>query len=663
MPISGAQEDKILQNKLVLNINLNDSFESILCCAGSNGAGKTTLQNRNAKWFCGITKGISIVISLSEDDPMFLPYDKEGIMEGDPEALSQFVAIRILYRLLRHYLGIEKAKALLSAEGPLVGMISKLLDPALVILKSLPILLGASHDTAIMLVIDNIPSYDKDDDTLHYFLAFLQRHHCCICEEKEMRLHLSVAFRSMKDIGYFLMHFGQLLLFQPLPPMLLNNNVHSEHSPLILRPFFDQPFRQQLPRSTAAYRLVNDLVGLFTSTGGNPKRISILFEHLKMFPEERKYDVDQNEYPTAQVTAWLNAIVDNGITRYEFFIKELTPRYSGDSPIHHIAQHSYDSPVSFVDVIEYLAIDAVKGFDLKNFEFDYSIKQHKATRDGHDLGYWTVYMALPKLDCYCLLPMCILESLPNPNCLKRSGKALVHLRDALKEWYVLSHDGVKNRTGDTVITAALLLLSNSVSSIRLSHLCEQQYWGPAYDICDLICGPNVDVIYETHEFPLYNSTSATEGIQLATNYVNYLLNQKCIDNNGVLSYSSDNLNNYGIIVGLFKTPMYNSPSPHFVLLIIQTYDLFYKGTSDDMISQWRKNKENIPESAQVFFKGKNATVLFNFLLFVGDQEVPTDVMCARNEGIATLKTIKNWCPTAGYGLEFALSLQKLFAFE
>ncbi len=631
----------------------------ILCCVGPKGSGKTVLQAMNSKYFGELTNGIAIIISLN-DEPSFLTCDYDAILSGHWKPFSISLSVRIIYRILEHFLGIEEAANHVQLDSSLMQSILQCPDPFQSILGMLPQLVGAPSDVKILLcideVMDNRPSVSSPR---RLFLNLINGLANRFADKPSVqRCFLSIASKSASDITKLVSHFDKLIRLQPLLPSIIPYNIpteHIDHLPPILRYCYDSQRRDRILYDERTYSMCNDLVKLLIATGGHAGRMAVLFQSLRMFvmPNTMKDVVDGFD-------EWLHQCLSPNTKqqRTQQIIAEMDkylPCFP-DNAVQHLSGSFNEDPSKMIDIIEQLALDVARSFFVPKGYLACNNKRHEATICGADQGHWTIVTAPQRAEYFCLISIAMLDLFPKHLKLKSCGKALLQLGDALKACCIIDqHQNRQAQKGsfDGVILSSLLLKSSSVVRFQLPSLCDKDRYGSDMKVTLDSCN-NVEV-WDDIDLAVLNDPSTADATHQISEYVQTLLNRlpRCYC---ALFMQKDK--HYNSVVGLYNYE--NIYERGFAMLIIDTVDWFYTGSSDDMVKEWRRHRQGIPSSVECMYNGKKETVKFLFLLF-SVKDVSADVTCAHNEGIATLQSIKNWCPTAGYGLEFAMSLQKLFA--
>jgi hypothetical protein len=252
--------------------------------------------------------------------------------------------------------------------------------------------------------------------------------------------------------------------------------------------------------------------------------------------------------------------------------------------------------------------------------------------------------------------MGVLEKLNVKNLkLGRCGEALFMLRDAVGKY-----SGVffaKGKALELVLMSSLLLFSRSNEQFSPSIFCNAYQCAEDLETINL-CGGAVEIM-DVQRFPScsYDNMQAVSSTEIIG-----LVSKLSPGSRGGVFIPKDPYNLNGDVFGLFKT----DTEDHWALLVFQCKDWFLDtAEGSNIVTKWKKNRKDLfpPKNKINFiFENRIQTIqIFHILFSSNELEEKANLQCIESDGAGTLKTMREWLPTAAYACEGAHKLREIFS--
>lgn len=678
----------------------------LLANAAFRGSGKTVLQAFNMFWFLRETGGFAFEITFNDDQSSLW----KG---GEVRNLRQFeeaVAVRIIHRLLRKLVDDDWAYSALQESSDhvddsqlsILESIRKLKNPIGDSLDVVKRYLGVPLDTLTFLGVDEIASAPaKNKIGLPVYSPVLMlRHLTSQYLDKNTWLFLSVTAYGAVDLVKFSTKSARPILLQTLSPIWYETGLNRSLIPLLpaaLQPFYNQEMRLNLPyrdmNGFSPLTLYKEVSLWLLETGGHPRRVQALFKQLAGFTYAQDH-LDALRVPgntflgddfVLKLKAWLETNNNRSAVRGSVTI---TVQYPSDLNLLVVKP----SPVlkkrvkQLSSVIESLAIDCACSYRMP--EDTLSAKKHQYSLVGSGTGFCQ-FLQKPKVDeilVHTFLPLPVLDLIQAGPYLGPCGSALYFLKESLKSYQtwnsfdlVATDEGINDQNSvsdagkafEKVIEASLLLYARANRSFRPSDLCNSDQCGDSFQNVRLEGGEVARIQHwqNVHSFPAKGGTNVITAAD-----IKILVDRLNEENARGAVFSPLYMHNLvSDVYGLFKVD--TMEANEYVLLAVQAKDWFGdyvrlrppKKGSYSVLDSWRKNMDQVfPEKKIIFTNelGETVTVKVLFLLFTAnelDESMRQQLNCSDQEGAGSIKTMRNWLPSAAFACETAQKLKELFA--
>jgi hypothetical protein len=225
------------------------------------------------------------------------------------------------------------------------------------------------------------------------------------------------------------------------------------------------------------------------------------------------------------------------------------------------------------------------------------------------------------------------------------------LRDAVGKY-----SNVFFKALELVLMSSLLLFSRSNEKFSPSIFCNAYHCASNLNTTNL-CGGAVEIM-DVQRFP---SCSYDNMQDVSSTEIIGLVSKLSPGSRGGVFIPKDPYNLDGEVFGLFKT----DTEGYWALLVFQCKDWFYDTTEgSNIVMKWKKNRKDLFPSDEINFtiENRNQTVkIFHILFSSNELEQKANLQCTESDGAGTLKTMREWLPTAAYACEGAHKLREIFS--
>lgn len=609
--------------------------------------------------------------------------------------LEKAVACRMLHRVMQHQTDTEYAEKTFINGNKFVNDLAITLKSALRLVRRL---LGAPGDTKIMLAVDELSKAGDTDMAFKYipdmttglvkthqtasegFTPALMMSNLCGAMDSDPSLYLSIS--AYGCVQRMTTGSNRPLLLQPLPPILpLYGNSFDRISllPFVLRPFFVEEMRLELPSTADDLSVYSRISDLFHIAGAHPRRLECLLDELSRTNAIFEFvlrGLDKNSAKdfADKLKGWLdeqkkNDIIDIVNVRCEFS----------------------DDLMNLSDVyLRQLAEDVTVPFKFPNSVK--SAEKHSAMLYGTLEGFCSYLPKSPdSKKGFAYIPPPVLDQIMDRKYNEPKANTLANLGNALSKYRTRETQGSTSLTAQTkaetktmtkaaqvgkaleqVALQALLLHARCNEDFSPGALCVESQCGSGLGLT-LKGGASVEVWNEIKLFPYAGKDPPKDEQkrlvrQLLFEHVSKLeAKPEC---SGALFQPSDEKNKGGDVYGLFRSVS----SDEYVLLVVQCKDWFNKPRNNVTLERrfsgklkkdWGKSKKVFPDPVIQLSREDTGTrdiVVRVVHLLVTSNEVPEMWGAIEdNTGIITFQSMRSWNPTAAYALECASGLRKLYS--
>ena len=229
-------------------------------------------------------------------------------------------------------------------------------------------------------------------------------------------------------------------------------------------------------------------------------------------------------------------------------------------------------------------------------------------------------------------------------------------------------DGDKGKSFEQVVEHSLLLYARSNGVVDPSVLCckfGSALIMPSGNVNNIIIENWTDI----SQFPSVDNYGAVTTKGLISDISGLITRLNSVPNTpgfsvgGAIFTPTFKYNIGGDVYCLF-TP--NDDCPHYTLLVIQCKDWFKDESQGvQLLNTWAQSKKAFPLDEEGCIKVKDMNlrdiqVKVIFLLFTSNPLQDPSYVCADNEGLCDVHTMRDWLPTAGYACESGQLMRSLF---
>jgi hypothetical protein len=451
----------------------------------------------------------------------------------------------------------------------------------------------------------------------------------------------------------------------------------------MLSPFLDQNIKQHLPCNLERTNISKALTSLLIATEGHPTRLSKLLEQLLECPLARP--IDGATYLDI-VSEWLNK---DKITIILAAMNAMNDHRFPTDRLLNLCEARQSFSKSQGEILEDLAFEMTSPNSV-----EFLLK-------GHQLHYWSMAAMWSRP----ILPMTVWKSMPTLSELGPRGVALLKLRDACLECYDVTNPIKDGTTMTKAILAMLMLCCKCTTFFELEKLCHPFHKG--WKIPSQVrVEHKIQYWNDIVKFPL---TRGMRKFGQTVHRLEVLFDRLLVEDFPGAFFIPAEEPTY--IIGVFQS-IYDH-----VVLVIQTKDWHYDdddvqdGTRLNLEKDWKAFKALEKQTVRCKMR-MHPTGIFHSPSCVDEQDqavvdyfdppehrpkkrklslniegcrdlediIEVDVQCIfmvlsvnkdlpsdgdhhyePNQGAGSLREIKNMLPTAGFALEHAANLQRIFS--